>query len=623
MNDTGYPSESGYDFQALADREAEIVDAEQEPFVPDFGVAPLPVSDAALALIVRHETGGRPFYEKVIKARPIWPAGASGVTIGFGYDIGYVSAADLRRDWAELGSNSLDRLARACGRHGDPALAALAASMSDIRVSWDMSERVFKARTLPKFVLLTMSSLANTDELSPDSFGALVSLTFNRGASFAIRWNPAKDPKDRYREMRAIKDAMAAKQFTGIPDLIRSMTRLWRGTAIEAEMTRRRKNEAALFAYGLTTQSAPFVPSFDLSDDDGSGAGIPGTSDDQEAPDGAEFEGQADAFDFAPAISAAAVRWAEDERSPDYAHLVEAPPTGGLFRLNAAALEALSEANDFALPDGARILFGLRGCAIVDGGGGFSESVTLRDIRPDHQVARCVLGVWDRAKSQIAVFAGSTVPNAAAVVSWRAKHDRGNLLSTGLYGYIVGTHNGKPGCFLLRKTASVFREVVVRRSSADLEYSLDDMAHVCTPGDNIHPTFFQTTAAFSSVGCQVVVGSASPAGDHRGPWAKFREMAGQVGPAGTPGAPYFYMLLTGAEAALARSAPPRRLRFGSSGERVRAMQEKLGISAPDGEFGPATSAALHALQKKRAQGRSDGIYTPSLDVALDWSILGA
>jgi hypothetical protein len=54
------------------------------------------ISPAAFALIVKFESGDRPYYEKFLK-RPSWPGGASGVTIGFGYDLGYEKT--FREDW--------------------------------------------------------------------------------------------------------------------------------------------------------------------------------------------------------------------------------------------------------------------------------------------------------------------------------------------------------------------------------------------------------------------------------------------------------------------------------------------------------------------------------------------
>lgn len=614
---------------ALGDREAEQVLAEQPPLVA-FGVAAPPVSDDAFNLIVRHETGGRAYYEKVIRARPIWPAGASGVTIGFGYDIGYADESDLRADWAALGHATLDRLARACGKHGgktpDGELKALVATLRDIAVPWDPSLEVFRRRTMPKFTALTANALPHADRLSPDSFGALVSLTFNRGPSYGTPRKPT-DTIDRYREMRAIKAAMRDEGYALIPDLIRAMIRIWRGTGIETEMTRRRRNEALLFAHGLAPGGGAFVPSFGVGEGEvdpvaAIEAAATTGHDDEKFRDVTEEEALDEPLSFGVAASAAAVRWAADDEAPDYAHLVEAPPPGSAFRLTPAALEALASANAFE-PTADRVLFGLRGCAVLGEGGEFAAEAKLRDLRPDHQTARCVLGVWDRAGNRLAVFPGSTVPNAKAVVDWFSKHNQGNMLPSGMYGYVVGVHNGKPGCFLLRKPDGTRRRVVVRRSSADLSYSRDDMVDPCEPGDNIHPTFFGTTAGFSSVGCQVVVGSATPAGEHRGPWAAFRAAAGQQGTGGHPGTPFDYLLLTGAEALLASGgAAPRRLRQGSSGEAVSRLQGRLNLPDPDGRFGTNTAVALHALQRRRSGGRSDGIFTPAMDQALGWDVFG-
>ena len=86
-------------------------------------------------------------------------------------------------------------------------------------------------------------TLPNTDKLSEDSFGALVSLAYNRGASFSMA-------DDRHKEMRSIKEHMANEEFDEIPDEFRSMKRLWpnmRG------LVDRRESEAKLFEDGLKT----------------------------------------------------------------------------------------------------------------------------------------------------------------------------------------------------------------------------------------------------------------------------------------------------------------------------------------------------------------------------------
>lgn len=89
---------------ALADREAEEVLADtampaaEEP--PPGQPRPIDrVSARAADLIIRHETGGQAYYRQVVKERAVWPRGPSGITIGFGYDLGYVDAARFRSDW--------------------------------------------------------------------------------------------------------------------------------------------------------------------------------------------------------------------------------------------------------------------------------------------------------------------------------------------------------------------------------------------------------------------------------------------------------------------------------------------------------------------------------------------
>jgi N-acetylmuramoyl-L-alanine amidase len=333
----------------------------------------------------------------------------------------------------------------------------------------------------------------------------------------------------------------------------------------------------------------------------------------------------------------AGVAWAADPNSCDYAHITSALPVGMQFSFTAADLELLCALNDFPIQDaaGTPILFGLRGTGIVQGGssndGNFRDEVVLKNQRPNHHDTRCVMGVWDRQLGKIAVYPASTVPHAEAVVSWFETQQSGNLLATGLYRYICGEHNGRPGCFLLRKTVSERRVVIVRRSQDDLTYEGSDRFHKVAPGDNIHPSFSSETSWFSSFGCQVVVGSATASGVHSGPWSKFRRSAGLTDGNGEPGRAYLYVLLTGQEALQASEARRqglgmthpdvlalRRLRFGSSGSRVQALQAKLAQST-DGDLGPTSAEALHTKQRTLSN-RSDGIYTPQLDTQLGWNI---
>ncbi len=244
---------------ALADREAQQVQEqlnEPEPpisFDPDSPVNH--VSPAAYNLIVQHETGGRAYFEKVCKGRPVWPGAQSGITIGFGYDLGYYSSDTFRSDWGTLDPAIIQRLLPTIGLHGgktpDAQLRQLAQDLRDVCILWDTAQIVFRSTTLPVYATRTWNNLPNCGQLPNDCFGALVSLTFNRGNSYSIP--PEKDPTNRYAEMRGIKSAMIARRFAEIPALIRSMERIWRGTTVEQEMVRRREDEAALFEVALTT----------------------------------------------------------------------------------------------------------------------------------------------------------------------------------------------------------------------------------------------------------------------------------------------------------------------------------------------------------------------------------
>lgn len=412
-------------------------------------------------------------------------------------------------------------------------------------------------------------------------------------------------------------------------------------------MNRRRDAEAGLFASGLKTMvEAAAATGFAAPEDEttlhpevvssepADESFVDETEDDVIAM--ARSAPAAALLDQADLIAKSQVVWASDDKAIDYAHLRNLPPQGTTFTLRSADLERLYALNSFPADHGGGsvVLFGLRGCGIIIAGDRFEGEVVLVDRRPDHAAARCVMGVWNREAGKIAVFPASTVPNVQAVVGWQRRRDAGNLLPTGFYRYITGTHKARPGCLLLRKTADQPRVVVVRRSSNDLRYDRTDAVDPCAPGDNIHPSFFRNAEmGFSSFGCQVVVGSADHAGNHTGPWASFRAAIGLPERGALDGRPYGYMLLTGAEANLAsmlRRAGTaddaadwnalKRLRFGSHGAAVNRLQAALGLPSPDGDFGPNTSDRFHQRQRALFENRCDGICSPEVAQTAGWQI---
>lgn len=208
------------------------------------------ISDRAVSLIVTCEVTSQRKYEQSYQ-RPTWPGGSSGVTIGIGYDVGYVTVNWLSEDWqGYISGDAIDGLGKACGVTGRPA-QQLNATLQNTVINWPIANRQFMEQVLPRYVGETEGALANTGMLSSDSLGALVSLVYNRGASFDIP--PAKDPSGRYKEMRAIKAHMEAKALNLIPAEIRSMERLWKDDPSLAGLIERRELEATLFELGLQT----------------------------------------------------------------------------------------------------------------------------------------------------------------------------------------------------------------------------------------------------------------------------------------------------------------------------------------------------------------------------------
>jgi hypothetical protein len=205
------------------------------------------LSKKSLDLILEFEVGGgENYYNKFLK-NPAWPEGQSGVTIGVGYDLGYVNKAEFSEDWKDLPKETFDRLYKVVGIKGYNA-KNLIRGLKDITIPWDLALKVFNNKTVTKFYNLTRQTFPNFDNLPEDAKGGLVSLVFNRGAALE---------GDRRREMKLIRDGMKLvsnydqKALTFIANQIRNMKRIWIGGSIEKGMSRRRDAEAKLIEESL------------------------------------------------------------------------------------------------------------------------------------------------------------------------------------------------------------------------------------------------------------------------------------------------------------------------------------------------------------------------------------
>ena len=188
--------------------------------------------------------GGRENYE-TRGGRPYWPGNPlTGVTIGVGYDLGYQAPAQIKNDWAPyLKQADIDRLAAAAGKKGNEANAHIQ-QLSDISIPWDTAFAVLYS-SLARWATV-LERVPNARDLSPHSYGALVSLVYNRGGAGFTNSN------ERFSEMRQIRALMEERQFASIPAQLRSMKRLWPDRPLLLE---RREAEAKLFEKGLTQES--------------------------------------------------------------------------------------------------------------------------------------------------------------------------------------------------------------------------------------------------------------------------------------------------------------------------------------------------------------------------------
>lgn len=205
------------------------------------------ISQRAIDLIVEAEISSRKEYERSYH-RPEWPGGSSGVTIGIGYDLGYADLNKLHRDWdGKLSTETLRAMERCLGCRGEEAHRLLPEVRGLIDVPWGTAMDVFLQRDIPEWTARVVKSIPPASKLSADCLGTLVSLAYNRGASFDMAG-------DRYREMRQIKAHIMNNDPQAVAGDLRSMSRLWpsmRGLRV------RREAEAQMWEKGLQSTAGP------------------------------------------------------------------------------------------------------------------------------------------------------------------------------------------------------------------------------------------------------------------------------------------------------------------------------------------------------------------------------
>jgi len=211
-------------------------------------------------LILDFEVTSPEYYERNL-IHPTWPGGMSGVTIGIGYDLGQGTPDEvrqaLRAEWGDLlDATTVARLAPVCGLHGLVAHSRLY-SVASVSVPFEAANTVFRRRDLPQYATRMEKVLLGCDQLPSDSYGALLSLAYNRGPNGFVMTD------DRHREMATIRVAMTTGIFQEVPHQIRAMKRIWQDAEGEPlpgmrGLLIRRDAEAQLFQDGLDADAYVF-----------------------------------------------------------------------------------------------------------------------------------------------------------------------------------------------------------------------------------------------------------------------------------------------------------------------------------------------------------------------------
>lgn len=162
-------------------------------------------------------------------AKPTYPGGDSGVTVGIGYDLGYNTVAQIRKDWeGKVNGNVLSFLITCAGLKGKDAARKIKPETSVFKIPYDVAYSVFTNSTLPRFCIEAKESFPSIEKLNPLAQAVIVSVVFNRGNGLVDTSTNAQK-EGRRKEMRNLVKAIDKVDYNVIANEIESMKRLWDG----------------------------------------------------------------------------------------------------------------------------------------------------------------------------------------------------------------------------------------------------------------------------------------------------------------------------------------------------------------------------------------------------------
>lgn len=218
------------------------------------------ISQESIELIISWEVAGgdamrsRSEYERKYH-RPHWPGnGASGLTIGIGYDLRFARKS-FEGDWKTrlerlaAPRDAYTRLASHLGRGGSRAAERMT---SDISIPWEDAIAVFRVRRLPHYIEETTAAFPGAESMEPDVRGALTSMIYNCGSGTGKPFQRIKQSA-----YESIRVAVTERDVAGVAAGIRALKSYHdRDPAVASGLERRREAEARLVERSLEKSAA-------------------------------------------------------------------------------------------------------------------------------------------------------------------------------------------------------------------------------------------------------------------------------------------------------------------------------------------------------------------------------
>ncbi len=227
-----------------------MADGNAQPVEPTQEEKPVFSSETSRFISAWEHPDGEDSARTQSSIRPHWPKGASGLTIGMGYDLKYHTADELRRDWGgvlspeqiqrlEAYTVTINKKGKRVPPKKKPNKAALKATR-DIEVRYKDAVKVFEDNIQPKWESTAYKVFPGLEHMDPYTKAAVVSMVYNRGGGLG------KKKSLRRKHFMEIKEAVIKRDTRGIAATLRAMKAEHTNPANKKGLHRRREAEAKL-----------------------------------------------------------------------------------------------------------------------------------------------------------------------------------------------------------------------------------------------------------------------------------------------------------------------------------------------------------------------------------------